>query len=708
MGWKAGSGLSHLLPSSATTNTTAHRRDSPFSAKALTTTILNHVRLGRIPKAISILFSSAEPLPFSLYADLFRICASNKAIVEARKLESHLVTFTPDPPLFLLNRAIECYGKCGCSEDAEELFEEMPKRDGGSWNAMLSAYSRNGRAGDALGLFSKMIGAGVFASEVTFASVLWSCGAALELWLCRQVHGLVVKYGYLGNVILETSLVDVYGKCRAMVDARRMFDEIEKPNDVSWNVIIRRYLEMSEGSEALNVFSKMIKTKVKPMSFTVLNAVLACTSIGGLKEGLQIHGFGIKINMEEDEVVSKSSRRIFDLPCSKGIVSYTSMVTAYAKTGRMTEARVLFDEMPERTVVSWNTMLACYTSSFEWAKALNFLKLMSRETEADDVTLGLILNMCAVIPDVETGKQVHAYAYRHGFYPDPFLGNALLNMYGKCGNLTSARILFHEMSHLRDNISWNALLTTYARNGLSQESIMTFRKMLGEAKPCETTFGTLLAVCADTVTLKLGKQIHAFMIRNGYDIDIVVSGALVDMYTKCCCVLYAMKVFEQSDPKDLILFNSTILGCSHNGMGGKVFELFETMEKEGIKPDRVTFQGLLLACISEGRVENGRRYFELMSDKYCLLPELEHYVLMVELFGYYGFMDELERFITKMPFKPTFRILTRVIHFSRKFECFELGQWASDQLGELDPLVPFRFEDIDNSPPINADYRDRR
>ncbi|KAL9173122.1 hypothetical protein ABFS82_03G092800 [Erythranthe guttata] len=232
--------------------------------------------------------------------------------------------------------------------------------------------------------------------------------------------------------------------------------------------------------------------------------------------------------------------------------------------------------------------------------------------------------------------------------------------------------------------------------------------MLGEAKPCETTFGTLLAVCADTVTLKLGKQIHAFMIRNGYDIDIVVSGALVDMYTKCCCVLYAMKVFEQSDPKDLILFNSTILGCSHNGMGGKVFELFETMEKEGIKPDRVTFQGLLLACISEGRVENGRRYFELMSDKYCLLPELEHYVLMVELFGYYGFMDELERFITKMPFKPTFRILTRVIHFSRKFECFELGQWASDQLGELDPLVPFRFEDIDNSPPINADYRDRR
>ncbi|KAL0314383.1 UNVERIFIED_CONTAM: Pentatricopeptide repeat-containing protein [Sesamum angustifolium] len=196
MGAKAGSVLGNLLGSAAI-SVTGQRPDSPLSTKALTTTILNHVRLGRLAKAVSILFSSAVPFPFSVYAHLFRICASNKAIVEARKLESHLVTFAPNPPVFLLNRAIESYGKCNCLEDARELFDEMPTRDGGSWNAMITAYSRNGRAEDALGLFSKMNAEGVFASEVTFASVLGSCGDVLELWLSRQVHGLVLKYGFV-------------------------------------------------------------------------------------------------------------------------------------------------------------------------------------------------------------------------------------------------------------------------------------------------------------------------------------------------------------------------------------------------------------------------------------------------------------------------------------------------------------------------------
>ncbi|KAI3464590.1 hypothetical protein Pfo_021253 [Paulownia fortunei] len=586
----------------------------------------------------------------------------------------------------------------------------MPARDGGSWNAMITAYSRNGRAEDALGLFSKMIGEGVFASEVTFASVLGSCGNVLELWLSRQVHGLVVKYGFVGNIILESSLVDVYGKCGVMIDSRRMFNEIENPNDVSWNVIVRRYLEMGQGNQALNMFSKMIRMKVKPMSFTVSNAILACSSFGGLKEGVQVHGFGIKINVDEDEVVSstligmyakcgdlKSARRIFDLPCSKNLISYTSMVSGYAMSGRMTEARELFDGMPERTVISWNVMLAGYTRFFEWDKALDFVMLMRKKTkDIDHVTLGLILNMCAAIPDVELGKQVHGYAYRHGFYSNLFVGNALLDMYGKCGNLTSARIWFYEMSHLRDKVSWNALLTSYARHGLSAEAMTIFWKMLGETKPSKFTFGTLLAACANIFALELGKQIHAFMIRNGYDIDIVISGVLVDMYSKCRCIIYAMKVFNEAASKDVILFNSMILGCSHNGMGEKVVELFETMAKEGVNPDHVTFRGLLHACICEGRVELGRQYFELMSDKYCLLPHLEHYDSMIELYGQYGFMDELELFIRNMPFKPTASILTKVFDFSRKYKCFRLGQWASDRLNELNPLVPFRFEIIDN------------
>ncbi|XP_042036986.1 pentatricopeptide repeat-containing protein At3g26540-like [Salvia splendens] len=706
MGSKAASVLSRHLRSS----TAAHRPAPPLAVKELTTTIFNHVRLGRLSKAISILFSSATPLPFSIYAHLFRICASSKAIIETRKLESHLVTFNPDPPVFLLNRAIESYGRCHCVNDAEELFDEMPSRDGGSWNAMLTAYSRNGKAEEALDLFAVMIGEGVSASEVTFANVLASCGSELDVWLSRQVHSLVVKYGFSGNVILESSIVDVYGKCGAMIDARRMFDEIVYPNVVSWNVIVRRYLEFGEGSEAVRMFSRMLELNVKPMNYTVSNAILACSSFGGLREGVQIHGFCCKINMERDGVVSntlidmyakcgdlESARTIFDLPCSKNVISYTSMVSACAISGRMSEARELFDEMPERTVISWNVMMAGYTRTSDWEKALEFLILMRRSTrDVDHVTLGLFLNICAAIPDMNLGKQVHGYAYRHGFCSNVFVGNALLDMYGKCGNLTGARNCFYTMSHSRDEVSWNVLLTSFARRGMSEQAMLVFSEMLGEARPSKFTFGTMLAACANIFALDTGKQIHAFMIRHGYVLDIVMTGALVDMYSKCRSIAYATRVFDTASRKDVILVNSMILGCLHNGMSGRVFELLDAMEEEGVRPDHNTFRGALRACVCDGRVELGAKLFESMSENYYLLPHLEDYESMIELYGENGLMDELEAFVKKLPFEPTAAMLIKVFDFSRKYKWLKLGEWAADRLNDLNPSVPFLFQIVDD------------
>ncbi|KAL2538423.1 Pentatricopeptide repeat-containing protein [Forsythia ovata] len=575
---------------------------------------------------------------------------------------------------------------------------------------MITAYSQNGKAEEALDLFIRMSSEGVFASEVTFASVLASCGTMLELWLSRQVHGLVVKYGFCGNVILESSLVDVYGKCGKISEARWMFDEIDNPNDVSWNVIVRRYLEMGEGKEAVKMFFKMIRKNVRPFSFTVSNVLRACSSFHGLKEGNQIHGFSIKINVEEDEGVSNTlismyakcgdlacARRVFDLSCSRNLISWTAMVSGHAMCGQTREARELFDQMPDRNVISWNAMLAGYMGSLEWEKALDFVILMRKQTkDIDHVTLGLILNMCAAIPDAELGKQVHGYIYRHGFYTNLFVANALLDMYGKCGNLRSARVWFCEMSHLRDNVSWNALLTSYARHGMSEQAMMIFWKMLGETMPSVYTFATILAACANIFALEIGKQVHAFIIRNGYDMDAVVRGALVDMYSKCRCTEYAVKVFDVATSKDVILWNSMILGCSHNGRGDKVLELFASMEVQGAKPDHVTFQGILLACISEGRVELGWQYFKSMTDKHCLIPRLEHYESMIELYGQYGFMDELEHFISEMPFEPTPPMLIKVFDYSRKYRCLKLGEWAADQLNKLNPPVPFLFEIMDN------------
>ncbi|CAN1170844.1 Pentatricopeptide repeat-containing protein At3g26540 [Linum perenne] len=673
------------------------RFQEPTSSRELTDTILSHLRSDRLQKAVSVLFSSPYPISFPLYADLFQLCASQRAIVEARKVESHLVGFDPNPPTFLLNRAIEAYGKCGCLPDAVELFEEMPKRDGGSWNAVINACTQCGSPDRALSLFKEMRKLGCSPNEITFAGVLGSCGDCLALDFAMQTHGLIMKCGFPGNVILETSLVDAYGKCNAMREARRMFDEIEFPNDVTWNVILRRYLEIGACREAMGMFFQMLHTYVRPLSYTVSSAIVACSGIRAVREGMQIHGIAVRRMFLDSEVVLSSlidmyikcgrlenARRVFNQPGSRDLISWTSMVSGYAMNGETREARELFDKMPERNTFSWNGMLAGYTRSLQWADALDFFILMrSKIDDFDHVTIALLLNVCAGISDVEMGKQVHCFSYRHGLNSNVLVGNALLDMYGKCGNLRNARIWFCQMSELRDDISWNALLTSYARHGMGEQAMTMFGEMQWETKPSIYTFAILLAACANTSALELGKQIHGFMIRNSYNIDVVLTGALVNMYSKCNCVVYAMLLFRKAASRDLFLWNSIILGFSRSGKGKEVIQLFDIMLGEEVRPDHVTMLGILQACIHEGSVELGLRYFHSMSNDYFILPRVEHYECIIELLCQYGSMDQLEDFLDRLPFDPTVSMLTKVVNACRRNKFSRLGEWAVGRLNEF-------------------------
>ncbi|KAF5193499.1 Pentatricopeptide repeat-containing protein [Thalictrum thalictroides] len=674
------------------------KRYSP-QIKALTKEIIAHLESNRLRQAVRILFAEPEPFPSFIYARLFQHCSSKQAIIEARRVESHLASFWITPPIFLLNRAIETFGKCGVVKDAQQLFDEMPMKDGGTWNAMITAYSQNGYCEKALLKYSDMNKLGVSANEITFASVLGSCGVVLDIILAIQVHGLVVKYGFWWNIVVSSSLVNVYGKCGIMDDARRVFDEILYPNDVTWNVIVRRYLDVGDEREAVVLFFKMIGTEVRPLNFTFSNALTACSYKSAFNEGIQIHGVAVKVGFTEDKVVVNSlfnmyakcgalvdARWLFDHVSSRDVMSWTSIVTAYATCGKTEEARNLFNDMPERTVVSWNAMLVGYTRFLQWEEALEFICWMRKETnDINNLTVGVILNVCAGLSDIVLGKQVHGFAYRHGFHSNRIVANALLDMYGKCGNLKYARVWFVEMGDLRDEVSWNALISHYARQRMSEEAISMFREMLWETTPSEFTFSTILAACANIFALEEGMQIHCYMLRNGYNLDVIVRGTLVDMYSKCRFLDYAIKIFKNPLSSDLILWNSIVLGCAHNGKGKVVLDLFELMQQEGIKSDHITFKGILLACIGEGYVDLGRKYFDIMSKEHCIIPRFEHYECMIELYGRYGYMDELEDFVHKMPFEPTESMLNRIFDACREHRHSILGEWTAQRLNDFQP-----------------------
>ncbi|KAI3795859.1 hypothetical protein L1987_38519 [Smallanthus sonchifolius] len=516
------------------------------NAKALTNKIFTHLKLNSLSKAVSSLFESPVPVDISLYASLFNLCAARRTIIETRKVESHLLTFNPTPPVFLLNRAIEAYGKCTCLDDACELFDEMPQRDGGSWNALISAYALNGFADEALRVFLDMKRDGFSWNEVSFASVLRCCGSLLEIHFAMGIHGVIVKYGFSGNVIIASSIVDVYGKGGFLSDSRRIFDDISNPNEVSWNVIIRRHYDMGEEKEAVVLFFEMVKRNdVRPLSFTVSNALCACSRISAFNEGMQIHSFAVKMNLVDTLVVSgslidmyskhgdlQSARNVFNQPNAKDLINWTSIITAYATNGRTKEARKLFNEMPERNIVSYNVG---YTHNYKWEDALEIIPLISKTNiYVDHITIGA---------------------------------------------------WFYQMGHLRYDVSWNSILTSHAHHKRSEEVMLVIRKMLEETSPNKHNLATILVACANIFAL---------------------------------------------DPK------------------------------------------------------------------YCVIPRLEHYESMIELYARYGYIGELENFVNKMPFDPTASMLIRVFDACHEYRHERFGKWAADRLNELNPSIPFKFELMDH------------
>ncbi|KAL5993973.1 hypothetical protein ACLOJK_038330 [Asimina triloba] len=189
----------------------------PYSNPSLTAQIASLINSGHLKKAVILLFSSSTSFPVDIYAELFRLCSAKRTLVEARKLESHLLTSRPSPPIFLLNRALETFAKCGSIRDARKLFDEMPCRDGGTWNAMITVYAQAGRFETTLRLFSSMRASEVLPTEITFAIVLgsrkFSCG---HLW--EMLDRDVVNHYCRLNLDIPTELIPRIGMEFASLD----------------------------------------------------------------------------------------------------------------------------------------------------------------------------------------------------------------------------------------------------------------------------------------------------------------------------------------------------------------------------------------------------------------------------------------------------------------------------------------------------------
>ncbi|XP_057873032.2 pentatricopeptide repeat-containing protein At1g11290, chloroplastic-like [Cryptomeria japonica] len=560
------------------------------------------------------------------------------------------------------------YAKSGSLVDARKVFDHMEQRDNLSWNTIIAAYRRHGYPQETVTLFHHMQQTVLQPDRFTFATVLPTFAKMGALEQGMNIHQRIKDKGILSDVVVATALVDMYAKCGKIDKASELFDRMPERNVFSWNAIIAGYTQNGFVEKTLETFRQMQFAGVKPDPATFASILPACAKMGALEQGIDIH------------------RSIKDRSILSDIVVATALVDMYAKCGSVDKARELFDKMTRRNVISWNVMIGGYAQNGFVEKALETFKQMQLAgVMPDSATFASVLPACAKMGALEQGVDIHQSIMEGGLLSNLIVGNALVDMYAKCGSIDKAHELFDKLPQ-KNVVSWNAMIAGYAQNGYVEKALETFNRMqMACVKPNSTTFASILPACAKMGALEQGMDIHQCIMERGFLSDIRVGNALVDMYAKCGSIDKARELFDKMPQKNVVSWNVMIAGYAQNGLCKDALKIFELIEHSGTYPDTVSFACVLCACSHAGLVNEGCTFFNHMSDPYCITPTVDHYVCMVDLLARAGYLEDCLNFIIKMPLKPVVGLWMSFLGACRAHMNIGLGVFTALLLLDLDP-----------------------
>ncbi|KAL8038430.1 hypothetical protein ABFX02_11G106200 [Erythranthe guttata] len=444
-----------------------------------------------------------------------------------------------------------------------------------------------------------------------------------------------------------------------------------------------------------------LEKQVHRPSASLYAAVLQlCIEKRALDEGKRVHshikesGFapGIFISNKILDLYCKcesisDARKLFDEMGERDVCSWNTLISGYAKMGRVSEARKLFDEMPKRDNFSWTAMISGYVKHKSPADALELYRLMQRNSNfaCNKFTISSALAASAAIQSLRLGKEIHAHITRMGLDSDAVVWSALLDVYGKCGSLNEAKYIF-DRTVGNDIVSWTTMIDRYFGDGKWEEGLSLFSDFLSSGiKPNEFTFAGVLNACAHQTAEELGRQVHGLMMRIGFDPTSFAASALVHMYTKCGSVERANRVFNWLPKPDLVSYTSLINGYAQNGQPHEALKLFDSLVKSGNKLDHVTFVGVLSACTHAGLVDKGLEYFYSITEKHELSHTSDHYACVVDLLSRSGRFKEAEDIIKKMPMKPDKFLWASLLGGCRIHGNYELAERAAEALFQIEP-----------------------
>lgn len=574
--------------------------------------------------------------------------------------------------VFVGNAMIAMYGKCGFVEEAAKVFERMAEKSLVSWNSILSAFSEYGLAQEGFNLLREMLEGeeGLLPDVATLATVLPLCAGERQVEMGMVVHGLAVKFGLTQDLMVSNSLMDMYSKCGFLPEAQTLFDKNEGKNVVSWNSIIGAYSRGGHVDRTFGLLRKMQMecVKIRADEVTMLNVLPVCLDKSELLTVKELHGYTLRNGFQYDVLVANM------------------FISAYAKCGALRSAENVLNGMENKTVGSWNSLIGGYAQNgYPW-KALDVYHQMTHSgLNPDWFSIGGLLLAFAQLRSLQYGKEIHSFVLRKGLVTDSFIAISLLSLYIQCGKLLFAKLLFDGMED-KNLVSWNAMIAGYSQHGLPNETLNMFCEMVSNGiQPDEISITSVLGACSQLSALQLGKEAHCYALKAHLTEDIFVGCKIIDMYAKCGSVEVSRNIFDRLKEKDVASWTVIISGYGIHGRGKEALELFEEMQRLGLKPDGFTFIGILMGCNHSGLVEEGLNYFNQMQPVHGLEPKLEHYACVVDMLGRCGRFHDALKLINEMPMEPDVAMWSSLLSSCRIHGETGLGEKIAEKLLELGP-----------------------
>ncbi|KAJ7951556.1 Pentatricopeptide repeat-containing protein [Quillaja saponaria] len=407
-----------------------------------------------------------------------------------------------------------------------------------------------------------------------------------KLWDARNLFELMPKR----DVISWNAMLSTYARVGLLEDLWGIFSGMPSRDSVSYNTVIAGLAGKGYSRAALEVYVRMQEEGFEPTDYTHVSALQACSQLLDIRRGKQIHV------------------RIFVGNLGANVFIWNALTDLYAKCGDVDRARWLFDRMVNKNLVSWNLMISGYVKNGN-----------------PDKSIGLFQEM-----------------QLSGLKPDQVTVSNVLSAYFQFGNIDAAKKAFSEIKK-KDKICWTTMIVGYAQNRREEDALMLFGDMLYQnIRPDSFTISSIVGSCAKLASLYHGQAVHGKAVLMGVDDNMLVSSALVDMYCKCGVTSDAWVIFELMPTRNVISWNAMLRGYAQNGQVSEALSLFQTMLQESLKPDDITFVGVLSACIHADLIEEGQKYFESISERHGMVPTLDHYACMVTLLGRSGDITHAE------------------------------------------------------------------